>query len=94
MTAEFYADQYRRYQTYVRSFGDEPIYKIACGAADGDYHWTEVLMRAARGRGGRLLMDGLSLHYYTFGGVRRPHLSATDFDESEWFEVLQARSHA
>ncbi len=93
MTAEFYADQYRRYQTYVRSFGDEPIYKIACGAADGDYHWTETLMRAARGRGGRLLMDGLSLHYYTFGGERRPRLSATDFDESEWFEVMQAALH-
>ena len=90
MTAEFYADQYRRYQTYVRNFGDEPIYKIACGAADDDYHWTETLMRMARGRGGRLLMDGLSLHYYTFGAQRRPHLSATEFRRSEWFEVLQA----
>ncbi len=93
MTAEFYADQYRRYQTYVRSFGDEPIYKIACGAADGDYHWTEVLMRSARGRGGRLLMDGLSLHYYTFGDERRPHLSATNFGESEWFEVMRRALH-
>ena len=37
-------------------------------------------------------MDGLSLHYYTFGDERRPRLSATEFDESEWFEVLQART--
>jgi len=32
MSAEQYADEYRRYQTYVRDFGDNRLYKIACGA--------------------------------------------------------------
>ena len=37
MTPEFYADQYRRYATYVRNFGDNRIFKIACGPNGGDY---------------------------------------------------------
>lgn len=30
MRPEYYADLYRRYQTYVRQYGEEKIYKIAC----------------------------------------------------------------
>jgi alpha-N-arabinofuranosidase len=45
MRPEYYADLYRRYQTYVRNYGDQRIYKIACGANSADYQWTEVLMR-------------------------------------------------
>ena len=85
MRAEYYADQYRRYATYVRNFGDNKIYKIAGGASVDDYHWTEVLMREAGKQ-----MDGLSLHYYTRvskdWSVRG---SATEFEENEWFSVLQ-----
>ncbi len=32
MRAEFYADQFRRYATFCRNFGDNKLYKIACGA--------------------------------------------------------------
>jgi len=60
MRPEYYADVYRRYQTYVKSYGDNEIFKIASGSHDDDYYWTEVLME----RAGRY-MDGLSLHYYT-----------------------------
>jgi alpha-N-arabinofuranosidase len=31
MRAEFYADLYRRFQTYVRNFAGNRIYRIACG---------------------------------------------------------------
>jgi alpha-N-arabinofuranosidase len=85
MRAEYYADQYRRYATYVRNFGDNKIYRIAGGASVDDYHWTEVLMREAGKQ-----MDGLSVHYYT--RVSRDWSvqgSATDFKENEWFSVLQ-----
>ena len=47
MTPEYYADQYRRYATYVRNFGDNHIFKIACGPNGDDFKWTEVLMREA-----------------------------------------------
>ncbi|MCL2267016.1 MAG: alpha-N-arabinofuranosidase, partial [Treponema sp.] len=32
MRPEYYADEYRRYQTYVRSYDSNKIYKIACGS--------------------------------------------------------------
>jgi alpha-N-arabinofuranosidase len=90
MSAEYYADEYRRYQTYVRNYGEHQIFKIACGPRNDDYHWTEVLMRRARNDRGRLLMHGLSLHYYTPDAPRRLQHRATVFDEAEWFEILRA----
>ncbi len=93
MTAEYYADEYRRYGLYARNYGDNKLYRIACGARNDDYHWTEVLMEKAGAEtllGGRT-MDGLALHYYT--SVKRlPDGSrvgsATQFDESEWIEIV------
>lgn len=32
MTAEYYADEYRRYGVYTRNYGDNKLYRIACGA--------------------------------------------------------------
>jgi len=86
MRPEYYADEYRRYQTYVRHYqADHPIYRIACGAAEDDFRWTEVMMERAAEH-----MDGLSFHFYTIPtsdwtdkGV------ATGFDESQWFACLQ-----
>lgn len=83
MTPEFYADQYRRYASYVRNFGGNRVRKIACGANGFDFRWTEVLMREA----GRH-MDGLSLHYYCGTGKRSR--SATAFDEEDWFHLLRS----
>jgi alpha-N-arabinofuranosidase len=89
MRPEYYADLYRRYQTYVRNYGDNKIYKIAGGANVDDYNWTEVLMREA----GRL-MDGLSLHYYTIPGeFWTGKGSATNFPEDEWFITMQKALH-
>jgi len=82
MTPEYYADQYKRYATYVRSYGTNRVYKIACGANGADYNWTEVLMREA----GRQ-MNGLALHYYCGSGKKSR--SATQFDEEDWFEQLK-----
>lgn len=83
MRPEYYADEYRRYQTYVRNFGDNHIYKVACGPNGSDYNWTEVMMQNTK-RGDRHMMHGLALHYYT--NFRE---SATQFNEDEWFTVLK-----
>lgn len=83
MTAESYADAYRRYATYVRNYSENRICKVACGPAGADYHWTEELMRKA----GRL-MHALALHYYCRTG--RETKSATEFGEADWFGMLQA----
>ena len=82
MTPEYYADQYKRYATYVRNLGGSRIFKIACGANGFDYRWTEVLMREAARN-----MNGLSLHYYC--GTGKKSRSATQFDEEDWFFLLK-----
>jgi alpha-N-arabinofuranosidase len=88
MTPEYYANLYRRYQTYVRNFSGNRIYKIACGANSENYNWTEVLMREA----GRM-MSGLSVHYYIVPGGWGNKNSATQFEEKDWFETLQKTQH-
>jgi len=82
MTAEYYADQYKNYQTYVRNFSGNRIFKIACGANGANYNWTEVLMQKAARQ-----MNGLSMHYYCGSGRRSR--SATIFEEEDWFEQLK-----
>ena len=82
MTPEFYADQFKRYATYVRNFGSNRVFKIACGPNGGDYKWTEVLMREAGRR-----MNGLALHFYC--GTGKKSRSATEFDEDDWFFQLK-----
>lgn len=84
MTPLQYALEYRRYQTYVRNYGGNTIYKIACGANVADYAWTETLMKEA----GRF-MDGLSLHNYTFELDWDHKGSATEFDENNWYTTLR-----
>jgi len=60
MRPEYYADLYRRYATYCRDYDDNKLFKIASGASDYDYNWTEVLMKNIGRR-----MHGISIHYYT-----------------------------
>lgn len=83
MTAEFYADQYRRYATYCRNYGEYRLFKVAGGANSTDYHWTETLMQNIP----HWLMDGISLHYYTTNWQNKG--SATEFGEDLYFDVLR-----
>ncbi len=84
MTPEHYANEYRRYQTYVRNYNhDKPIYKIACGANVDDYNWTEQVMRIAGP-----FMNGISLHYYVHPLGWQEKGSATDFDDTIWYLTL------
>jgi alpha-N-arabinofuranosidase len=85
MTPEFYADNFRRYNEFVKNYPGNKIYRIASGANGGDTNWTDVLMRKV-GEG----MNGLSLHYYTLPSGNWSHKgSATQFTETEWFNTLR-----
>lgn len=85
MFPEYYADEYRRYNTFVRTYGDN-VYRIACGANSTDYRWTEVMMEKAAAH-----MDGLSLHNYTLLNRQWPPSgSSIDFAERDWFSILDA----
>ncbi len=84
MRAEYYADEYRRYNTYLRNFGGNKLFRIACGPNSADYNWTEVLMREAGGK-----MDGLSLHNYTISSNEWMNKGpATGFGEDHWYSIL------
>ncbi|MCL2187242.1 MAG: alpha-N-arabinofuranosidase [Defluviitaleaceae bacterium] len=86
MRPEFYADVYRQFATYIRNYGENKIYKIACGAPDFNYDWTDKVMQIAAKH-----MDALTLHYYTFvaeGDFWEKKLSATDFDEPTYYKTL------
>jgi alpha-L-arabinofuranosidase len=86
MRPEYYADEFRRYNTFVKNYDrDKPIYRIAAGANAQDYRWTEVLMSGIGRR-----MDGLSIHYYTLPtGNWSAKGAATGFAEDQWFGTLQ-----
>jgi alpha-N-arabinofuranosidase len=85
MTPEYYADEYRRYNTFVKNYSGNQIYRIACGANGGDYRWTEVLMDKVGKR-----MNGLSLHHYTIAtGNWGKKGSATQFGEDQYHGALR-----
>jgi alpha-N-arabinofuranosidase len=84
MRPEYYADEYRRYATFIKNYSGNHIQKLAVGPHDDYYNWTEVLMSQAARH-----MNGLSLHYYTLPTGDWSHKgSATQFDEKEWHSTL------
>jgi len=83
MTPEYYSDLYNRFATYCR--GD--LYRIAGGPNIADYNWMEVVMKKTTRH--RHLVQGVSLHYYTFTTAWEDKGSATEFDEKGWFSVLK-----
>ncbi|MBN1414236.1 MAG: alpha-N-arabinofuranosidase [Bacteroidales bacterium] len=83
MTPDYYADQYRRYATFCRNYGENKLLKVAGGANSEDYNWTEVLMK----RIPAWQMWGLSLHYYTTDWWNKG--PATGFSEKQYFETLE-----
>ncbi len=89
MRPEYYADEFRRYNTFIKDYPGNTLYRVAGGSNGEDYEWTEALMANA----GKY-MDGLSLHYYTLAtGDWKTKGSATDFDETLWFATLQRTLH-
>jgi alpha-N-arabinofuranosidase len=88
MTPEHYANEYRRYQTYVRNYGSNKFYKIACGPNVDDYNWMDTVMRIAHP-----FMDGISLHSYTFETKWEDKGDATGFDQKGWYKTLKNALH-
>ncbi len=85
MRPEYYADEFRRYNTFIKNYDrTNPVYRVACGADGGNFNWTEVLTNMAGDE-----MNGLSLHYYTLPtGNWGKKGSATEFGEDQWFSTL------
>ena len=84
MTAEYYSNIYRQYATFMTN-GSDKLMRIASGANDADYHWTEVLMRDVP----KNLMEGVALHHYSIIDWNAKG-SAVEFGESQYFSILKS----
>ncbi len=85
MTAEYYANIYRQYATFMNSWSDKSkVFRIASGASSDDYHWTEVVMRDIP----HSMLEGVALHHYSVidWGKKGP---AKDFSEQHYFQTMQ-----
>jgi alpha-N-arabinofuranosidase len=85
MTAEYYANIFRQYATFMNDWSnDYKITRIASGASDADYHWTEVMMRDIPHR----LLGGVGLHHYAVNWSDKS--SATEFTEQQYFITMKS----
>ena len=85
MKAEYYANVYRQYATFMTNWNNsDRLYRIASGASDADYHWTEVLMKELPGG----MFDALGLHHYSVINWSKKG-SATNFSEEEYFTTMK-----
>jgi alpha-N-arabinofuranosidase len=84
MRPEYYADQYRQYQGYLRDYAGNSLYKIAGGSHDAEAEWTDTVMRLAGP-----YCHGLSFHQYTFAESWDNKGAASEFTEAGWFGVLR-----
>lgn len=89
MYPEHYADNYRRYQTFCRNYGENHLLKVAGGPNVDDYNWTEVLMKQVPS----WMMWGLSLHYYTHPGGWDNKGSATQYTTAQYAETIKRAYH-
>jgi alpha-N-arabinofuranosidase len=89
MTASQYAQEFRKYATYVRNYKvmgktnwwqSSSIQRIAGGANAENFEWTETLMKAVPLQ----LMGGLSLHCYVKPGAES---SGVDFSDDSWYQT-------
>ena len=81
MRPEYYADLYRHYISYVRNFGDNRLYRVACGPYGEDLHWTETLMRQAGDK-----FHAMGMHFYCGSGRQRQ--LAVEGSEDDWYFLL------
>ena len=85
MRAEYYADVYRKYATFMSDWDNTSrIMRIASGASDADYHWTETLMKNIPHN----MLGGVALHHYSVISWREKGPS-TNFTEQQYFATMK-----
>ncbi len=85
MTAEYYANIYRQFTTFMTNWNNsDGLFRIASGASDNDYHWTETLMKNIPHK----MLDAVAVHHYSVidWGNKGP---STTFDEETYFKTMK-----
>lgn len=86
MTAEYYANIYRQYATFMAGADKKGLFRVASGASDADYKWTETLMKNIPHQ----MLEGVAIHHYSvlsWGEGKKT--SATEYTDKEYFKTMQ-----
>lgn len=85
MTAEYYAGEYRKYATFMADWENTGgLMRIASGASDADYHWTETLMKGIPLH----MLGGVALHHYSVIDWAKKG-DAVSFTEAQYFATMK-----
>lgn len=85
MKPEYYANIYRQYATFMTNWTNtDKLFRIASGASDADYNWTEVLMRDIPHN----MLDAVGVHHYSVINWNKKGPS-TGFTEEEYYTTMQ-----
>eukprot|EP01137_Pigoraptor_chileana_P011508 Opistho-2@62486 len=86
MTADYYANIYRQYATFMAGADKKGLFRVASGASDADYKWTETLMKNIPHQ----MLEGVAIHHYSvlsWGEGKKT--SATEYTDKEYFKTMQ-----
>ncbi|AUS06880.1 alpha-N-arabinofuranosidase [Pseudotamlana carrageenivorans] len=84
MTAEYYANEYRKYATFIADWTNSGgLMRIASGANSDDYHWTETLMKNIPNH----MLGGVALHHYSVIDWNNKG-DAVSFTEDMYFKTM------
>lgn len=85
MTAQYYADTYRKYATFMADWSNTGgLFRIASGANSADYHWTETLMQNIPLH----MLEGVALHHYAVIDWNAKS-DAVEFTEKQYFTTMK-----
>lgn len=87
MEPEYYASQYRQYQSFCKNYSGNELYKIACGPNADDTDWTRRLLSHLNSTHA----SAISLHYYTVPtGDWGAKGAACVFDDELYYKTLKS----
>ncbi len=85
MKPEYYADEYRKYVTFIADWENTGgLMRIASGASDADYNWTETLMKNIPLN----MLGGVAMHHYSVLDWNKKG-SAVEFSEEQYFGIMK-----
>ena len=85
MKAEYYADEYRKYTTFISDWENSGgLTKIASGASDADYNWTETLMKNIPLN----MLGGVAMHHYSVLAWNKKG-PAINFTAEQYFGIMK-----
>jgi alpha-L-arabinofuranosidase len=85
MTPQYYADEYRKYATFIADWENTGgLLRIASGASDADYNWTETLMKNIPNH----MLGGVAMHHYSVLDWNKKG-PAVEFSEEQYFGIMK-----